>query len=1590
MTNRSKLSLVQKTASLVLIAFFANSTLPAFSEEISISAADVGYVFLDEDFEDANVGDAIASEESCLEGWSYYISSSKTNMDSYFTVVQEASNEGNMVGEAKRSKSNGDSKEVAMVYCFEEAVDGGTVEFQMRINRADQRLKVWDVIFYDTAETYVDFQIRLDKSLLKVGDDSFYFYDEDSGEQLSSDTKYKTNQWLTFKISINLENNCFDFYQGQYRLAQGVEFTNKLNGQLGKVLMRTARNMSASSETVLYMDDIKLTRTAAKPTAEEKMAAAKAEVLSYITENLSAKLTDDVVLPEKIGAAELVWKSDNEEVINNIGVITQKWQEEQKASLTITITCAGLTEVVTQNVTIDGIWEKVAPTQTLIENAIEKLSFSDVSDNSVYGVKDDLDLKAEFTDGVYAVFGGVDAVWTSSPSGIIDSEGKLTKTKQIQSVTLTAKLIAKDDEAVTAEKSFSLTVLQQGITALYETFDKNILPKQEINGYNGWSEEKRSGDSYLDDTVITAEKTGEDSNMAMQIYREKVESSTSAQIVAVNTLKKTLEGGKVNIRFRLKRNDEAKRLDIFLGSNEVRLDISKDVLLNEDNAKLVEAGNGLKGSLPTEVWRQIELVVDYDENLFDFYIINEENGEKEFSCEGLPMGDNDGKLATIGFATDRQGRSKTGATFLIDDLFVMQPKSLLEMAIEEISFSDISDNSAYGVKDDLKLKTEYTGGSFDAFGGADALWTSSPEGIIDAQGRVTKTTQVQNVALTAKFTAKNDETVTAEKSFSLTVLPQGKSFVYETFEKDSVPKQEINGYNGWSEASLSNVKYVDDTVITIENEGGTDNAAMQIYREDVDGETEEEDGDPSSAMIVATKNMEETIDGGRINIRFRLRRNDGARCLYIYLDGNEFRIDIEKNVLKNEKNEELAKAELKTALPKDMWRQIELVIDYDQNLIDFYIINEKSGEKLLSCEKLPMGENSAELGSIGFSTDRYGRSKAGAIFLMDDLFVIQTKEKTPDGEATELVADALYDELNGKTVSEDLALSTKGSYRTTVLWASSDTETVNITGEYGIVTQGDADKAVTLTATVIKGKEKEVIEIPVTVTAFPGAVTPTQELLDTAAERFAFSEISDESPYMITGDLTLPTEYNKGTAQRIGGASISWKSSMPNVMDNNGKITKQKYDTYLTLTATISAKDNPNLTVQKEFTVCAAAEGEFILNDDFEDADFETEMYEPFDETCDKVPGSRSKIIYKDWLMTADSDTKEVNTDLQVVYFPDNPYNTVFNYTRAKNTKTGDVPVTYSYKDFDKAYNEGILYVTARFYLTGTSSRITMGLFQNNEVGGGSSVNCNTVRVANVLKDTTPNEWHTLSMLVYLSGDVSVKHRYDVFLDGVRVHSNQNLFKTGDPITGINISSIRTADGPNANWYVDDVTVRHAGYYNPEDEVSRSAAELTIGAGTITDNIELPAYGDEGTRVLWHSSDKELISDGGIIGKADGRTNATLTATITKGDAFTTKSFPVNVAAEVPCTVTNPSPQGAEVEYADFSGNCVLVTMLYSHGDVKDMRVTSLNASPWQSESVTFANAIDTSAYLSYEIRSYVYDTDNNEVISNIAYGGGN
>ena len=123
------------------------------------------------------------------------------------------------------------------------------------------------------------------------------------------------------------------------------------------------------------------------------------------------------------------------------------------------------------------------------------------------------------------------------------------------------------------------------------------------------------------------------------------------------------------------------------------------------------------------------------------------------------------------------------------------------------------------------------------------------------------------------------------------------------------------------------------------------------------------------------------------------------------------------------------------------------------------------------------------------------------------------------------------------------------------------------------------DTLVTLTAEIIRGSVKLKKEVNVKVPSFGGKVTPTQELLQKAADNFTFDELTDEKETLLTHDLILPTTYNKGYGKKIGGINIVWSSSKPNVVTNEGKITKQKYDTFLTLSAEFSAEDYPSLKV---------------------------------------------------------------------------------------------------------------------------------------------------------------------------------------------------------------------------------------------------------------------------------------------------------------------------------------------------------------------------------------------------------------------------
>ncbi|WP_327045393.1 Ig-like domain repeat protein [Microbispora sp. NBC_01189] len=82
--------------------------------------------------------------------------------------------------------------------------------------------------------------------------------------------------------------------------------------------------------------------------------------------------------------------------------------------------------------------------------------------------------------------------------------------------------------------------------------------------------------------------------------------------------------------------------------------------------------------------------------------------------------------------------------------------------------------------------------------------------------------------------------------------------------------------------------------------------------------------------------------------------------------------------------------------------------------------------------------------------------------------------------------------------------------------------------------------------------------------------------------------------------------------------------------------------------------------------------------------------------------------------------------------------------------------------------------------------------------------------------------------------------------------------------------------------------------------VDRDAFDLTLYAtGDVRGNINLPAGGEFGSTITWKSTTGLVTPTGEVTRPAFGRADvtATLTATITKGSASKTKSFPVTITA---------------------------------------------------------------------------------------------
>ncbi len=173
---------------------------------------------------------------------------------------------------------------------------------------------------------------------------------------------------------------------------------------------------------------------------------------------------------------------------------------------------------------------------------------------------------------------------------------------------------------------------------------------------------------------------------------------------------------------------------------------------------------------------------------------------------------------------------------------------------------------------------------------------------------------------------------------------------------------------------------------------------------------------------------------------------------------------------------------------------------------------------------------------------------------------------TDKRSVTEDAAAIVLEEI----VEKDFTLPTAGANGSVISWQSSDASIIKIedsdSGAASVTRQPD-DVAVTLTATVTKGKETQTRSFSIVV---KGDKEQYEQWLKEELEKLDIGNI-----YQITANLTLP-------AQAEHGFVILWQSSDTDIITDSGSITRGRNDSSVNLTATLK---NGSVSGTKTFKV---------------------------------------------------------------------------------------------------------------------------------------------------------------------------------------------------------------------------------------------------------------------------------------------------------------------------------------------------------------------------------------------------------------------
>lgn len=1385
---------------------------------------------------------------------------------------------------------------------------------------------------------------RLEYGSLLSTSSTKYTYTEDEADVI------KINEWNIATFVADFETRKFMLYiNGECFLSDAPLIGNTIE-KLGIFTLRTG------TPGAVHIDDIFVKSVSLTDEYRLQRAAELVEI-AYKSEN-------QLILPnEGVFNTNISWSSSNEDVILPDGKIIPAVGVDHTVTVTAVVEYNGKTVSVPFEIEVKGL--------SKVEFIKESILFEMISnDQSAYCVADNLNLINEYLINNESVT----FEWKTSNESIISKNGVVTRGNKNERVEVTGTYWFAEKPNDKAQKTFVVMVPARGEILLYENFETieagRELAFSKTEGNAGWVLESNNYDKAKAEgtTLKIVEDSGTNVLSVVRI-REGYSDNTYINFNAQKPYES--KHSLISYSFRVLGNTSNAAMRVPLTSN---LKSTYIQFADTASTRLNYNCNIYDGN-----WHDINYLFDYHRKTVEFYVDNNYVGTvtlssipgnfgnliigMQRSTSGTVMLDdilisvvesgaeNDVDEVIAGFSIENADHltesvylpttgdygttisysenseaielvsnrmdvnrikdadqnavlnvtvSRDGVTKTFEVQLVVAAYSDKEFAIKDFSFDIIgqSQNEKF-VSQNLNLIREYNGYTVE--------WSSSDETIINSTtGTIQRGDYDVPVKLTAKFVGGAE---LVEKSFDIVVASNGRILLSDGFDDATTENGRIEENSDWKiESSQQDPDVYYLVQKNIFDNGDFAQADKVLY---VERHLNSNTGKPSGEVAYKTVD----IKCQRSAIDFDLMfgdLNSVASVKLFHTDKRSinklFEISTSSVKLKGFTETEV---QFENSLTPNMWYHFSLVFDSYNNTYDVFVNYQKLNDEPLTIEGV-----GATINAIGIYSDI--TSVVNDRFMVNNLMVRELN--ISDQELVDRTAASLNELFSGD-VPDIFNLPKIGEYGAVITWSSNSE---NVIDNKGRVTRSLEEKSVALTATISKGNVSENLVFDICVPALDSYEEPTSDILDKISDELSFEIISSESMYAVTKDLDLISEYNKSTASRIGGVNIEWSSSIPEVLTAEGKVLRQKYDVRLVLTAKISSKSNPEVFVEKTYNIRVLMDSDTLRDYNFENIS-QMQYGEPIFGVSD--------IITKRWATA---------TEYGMQYFVEkNPY--------SSDLENNSSNVLYLHR----YYNNNIGTVTSDCYvrvqpseetpydISGSTVVDMKVLFRN-----GSDLRMDikgileerihilpeSLEIKNVAKyefeqPLSLTQWHDFQFFFDLESS-----RLDVYVDGKKLNS--------EPINTPNAAGyIRNITFWNQNAYgdilIDDLTVR-ALSDKTQASVEKDFNQLSMNS-RYNHDINLPLYGENGSRIKWVSQNKDIISDSGKILKTG---QATLEAFVMQGKYVQSKTFTVFVEKNEMTELEINETDGAVIissPSANDNSNCICFVEFYRKGTLVDI-----------------------------------------------------